>query len=560
MRALVLGLLAASCVRERIPVPAGTASFRVSLVAIDPYVWPPGCENTSARGSETCPRPFVEVAQPLHVRVRAVALDHHGDDMPDFNGAALVDVRPGRLVGVGPGGVVAQFVSGVAELEVALAHAYGEVRIWFEDCGSLGANGTFATGVSPVLYFAQPRIDQVNATADNTTSPMVPRPTNVCAISGDPRFGLGVDQDGEVTFVGYSFGGAVNAPPPAMGQFVDVGGCTAAAHGAGTCTRGPVIVTALDNEGFYVSDIHADAVTRGFNHVYAFNFSYPDDLEIGDVLVSLRGSPVEFAGSTQLSNPAWQRDGVGRGVALMPAPLVIEADLYAAALSTYGRNDSTQLDLERREGAVVCMDNLAPARELRNCDVNGSGGIERQGCLVSGSAPLPPRCEVAVGTAPAYPACDPTVREPYCFPLTEAELLGCGLTSYLPNNPAEYCCERNCYTDFACGEASSYVGFGQWVADVYGRYEVTATSSPPVKVAVVTRDALPSAADCQGGYEAGRCFDPFLFAAVQFAKPEAERVRLKVVGNLRHVVAGRPVWLIVTRSPADVEPGGVCVR
>ncbi|MBI3178851.1 MAG: hypothetical protein HYZ27_04280, partial [Deltaproteobacteria bacterium] len=518
MRRLVLTVLLASCVSERIPVPARAASFRVDLVSIDPYTWPPGCENTSLRGSEECPRPFVELSAPLNARVRATALDHHGEPMLEFAGTALVDVRPGRLVGVGPGGLVAQFSGGAAEMDVTVAHAYGQVRIWFEDCGSLGAPGSFATGVSPVLFFEQPRIDQLNATTDNTTSPMVPRPTNVCAITGDPRFGLGVDENGEVTFVGHSFGGAVNAPPPAMGQFVDVGGCTSLEHASGLCRRGPVIVTALDNEGFYISDIHPAAVTRGFNHVYAFNFSYPDDLEVGDVLVSLRGSPVEFAGSTQLSNPAWQRDGVRRGLKWMPAAHVIEADEYAAVLSTYGRNDSGVLTLERYEGAVVCMDNLAPAQRLVGCDVNASGGIERQGCLVDRNAPLPPRCEVAVGTAPAYPACDETVREPYCFPMSDADLTSCALTGFLPNNPAEYCCERNCYTDFSCNESSSYVGFGQWVAEVYGRYE-PANTDPPVKVAVVTRDALPPVTDCKDGFERGRCCDPFLFASVEFAKP-----------------------------------------
>ncbi|MEE8410679.1 MAG: hypothetical protein V3T05_13845 [Myxococcota bacterium] len=566
--AVAAALWLSACVVEKVPLPAGPGSFRVDVQLTDGWIRPPGCEQVPEVGSPTCLRPFSELTSPVSMRVRATVLDHHANEMPDWNGVALVDVRPGELIGGDPGGVLLRFAGGVAEVDIQIAHAFGKARVWVEDCGSAAEPGSFATGVGPAIYFDLPRLDQLNATTDNTTSPMTPRATNVCAITGDPRYGLGVDRDGEPAFVGYSFGKAVNAPPPAMGTFAKVVGCSRDEYDAlvatGGCERGPLVVTAIGNDGFYITDLrstgracteqtdcgsteYCDTVREvcmpGFNHLFAFTFNYPDNLEVGDVVVSMRGSPVEFSGSTQMSNPVFRRDGVRRGADLIPQPVKIEPGIYAGSLKTYGRNRSSNLDLEKLEGALVCFEGLAPAAELRNCDVNASGSTERQGCLVDFDAPLPPRCDVGIGTAPSPPLCNAESSRPYCMPMTADELAICNLKGYLPNNPAEYCCERICWEDLRCNEASSYIGFGQWVADVYGRYEPD--DSSPVKIAVITRDANPD-------------FDPLAFGAQQRSLPVAERQRVRIIGNLRHVLAARPVWVVTARGPADIEIGGSC--
>ncbi len=543
----LLVLVAAGCVSERFSVPPGLGSFSVEITNIDAWTAPPECVSLPLQTSPTCVRPFPELETPVNLRLRVTALDRRAQLMTDYAGTALVDVRPGRLVGVGPAGLLLQFAAGVSETDVTIAHAYGAARLWVEDCGSSGEGGSFATGISPPVYFDRPTLDQLNATTDNTTSPLTPRPSNVCAITGDPRYGLGANEEGELTFVGYSRGRTVNAPPPAMGNFVELVGCGRDEYdqtlSQGGCRRGPLVVTAIGNEGFYTTDLNGAAVARGFNHLYSFNFNYPDDLEVGDIVVSLRGSPVEFAGSTQLSNPVWRRDGVRRGQDLLPAPVTIDPATYLSTVRTYGRNRPEVLTLERLEGALVCMDNLAPASTLVACDVNQSGGIERQGCLVDMEAPLPPRCDVAMGSAPRPPHCRIEDRQPYCFPLTEEELLSCALQGYIPDNPGEYCCERNCYDDPACNEESSYLTYGQWVADVFGNYE--RQDAAPVKIAVISRDARPD-------------FDVLAFAAAERLKPAAERRKLRVIGNLRQVLAARPVWVIIARVPTDVEIDGSC--
>lgn len=548
--ALLGVVLGSGCVVREIKEAPGLGSFKVELLAIGAYPKQPGCENAPDRGTRACPRPFPSQGAPAVVRLRAQALDRKGKPLA-WNGLAQVDVRPGAVEGVGPAGMVLAFTDGIsAEIDVPIIHASGPTRIWIEDCGSPSQPGSFATGVSAELNFENPRIDQLQITHDNTTGPVEPRADNVCAIAGDPRYGLGVNEDGQVEFVGYSAGRSVNVPPPAIGTFLEIEGCTRAEYDAalaegGSCRRGPLVVTAIDNAGFFVTDIHPNSVKRGFNSIYLFNFNYPDNLEVGDIVVSLKGAPAEFAGTTQLRNPAWRRDGVGRGRDLLPAPIHLTEQLIDESIRTYGRNNNEALEIESLEGSVVCVDNIAPTSEPRNCDLNNSGRIEREGCLVS---VLPLRCEIGVELAPAPPTCDQASLRPFCLDLTETEVKACALEGYLPASPGEYCCERVCYNDYACTESSSYVAFGQWAGDVRGHYEQPPAGGDPLKIAFITRDADPD-------------FDPFAFGAAQRAKPAEERQHLRIVGTLVHVVAARPVWVVEARGPSDIavmEESGGC--
>ena len=527
-RFVLLGVILfffAGCFKEKISAREGPASFTVEILSSDDGGFSGDCASAAPYGTTACRMTFPEEDIPFALSIRATAIDQNGEFMSTFAGSAQVDIRPGRFNGVGPAGILLNFNAGIAETDLTLIHAYGETRVWVEDCGS---DNSYATGVSPALWFEAPRIDQINRTIDNTTSPLVPRSTNVCAITSDPRFGIGTDEEGETAFVGYSHGKTVNAPPPAMGTYLEITGCTKEEYNIGQCAKGPLIVTGITNEGFYVTDLHPDVAAGGFNHLYSFNFNYPADTVVGDLVTSLRGSPVEFTGSTQLSSPTWTVDRKGYSPELLPTPVTLSADTYRAAVKTYGRNRSEILDLEALEGAVVCMDNLAPSANIVNCDVNESGRIERQGNLFDN--------EVDFSESP----------------LTSEQVEACGLTNYVPNNPAEYCCERLCYNDqsfstpgtsLGCSEESAYILYGQWVADAYGRYEMT--DGEPVKMAIVTRNAQPD-------------FDPFTFAQEQLAKSAASRDTVKVVGNLRQVLAARPVWVIIASSPDDIEINGTC--
>ena len=551
-RALLISLLLPACVVRTVERPADVGSFRVEILSMDPFTRPAGCADVPDQGSADCPRPFASVGAPVRVRFRATALDHSGNSHP-WTGAAQVDVRPGRLASVGPGGSLLPFDVGESqEMEVLVVLAAGPARIWVEDCGSSASPGGFATGVSVPIYFERPRIDQLNATLDNSTGPLMPRADNVCAIAGDPRYGLGVDADGNVGFVGYSHGRRINAPPPPTGDRVEIVGCTRgeldqrSAVGE-ACAAGPLVVSGIDNTGFFVVDLHPASVARGFNSIFAATRTYPSDLELGDILTSLLGAPGELDGSTQMRDSSWHRDGVGRGSDILPPPTVLDPLLYSASLNartlppcegcSFGGNNRGALAIEALEGAVVCVDNVAPASNVVRCDADGTRTIERQGCSVVGA--MPPRCEIGVGSAPVPPACDDADQVSTCLPFTESEIEACALGSFAPADPVEYCCERVCYQQLDCIEESALTASGMWVGDLHGRYERTSGDSGPVKLAFVTRDVAPD-------------FDPVAFGRAQRNEAPQQRETLRIIGNLRHVLGARPVWVVVPRQPSDI--------
>ncbi len=550
--ALCFALALGACTTHIEP-PGGLGSFKVAVLDLDDFSRGGDCITAPKIGTAACPRPFPEVDAPVTVHLHITAVDRDGHWMQDFAGNALVDVRPGRLANVGPGGLYATFTGGVADVEVQLILTYGPTRVWIEQCTAGGEEGTYATGVSEPIIFDKPRLDQLNVTTNNRKSPMEPHATNTCAISGDPRYGIGFDEEGEAAFVGYSHGRSVDAPPPAIGTYVEVVGCSRAEYVAakaagGGCNKGPLVVTGIGNEGFYVTDLNDVAQARGFNHLYAFNFNYPDDLEVGDVVLSLRGTPVDFAGSTQIGNPSWTKDDGPKEPSLLPAPVKIDPAVYAnmltretCSLRSFGGNRETQLDLEKLEGALVCVDHIVLPAYFSNCDYNASGSIERDRCRLSCDEPLPPLCDEGVGVAPRPRACDEASMQPTCIPLTAEERDACYLPGFWPGNVQEYCCERICYQDFDCTEGSSFEGFGQWTGDITGTW--SSADAGPVRMGFITRDADPD-------------FKPTEEGAKLRKLPVAERKTVRIIGNLRHVLAARPVWVVVARSPADIDKSG----
>jgi len=548
---LALALLAGGCV-TRIDAKPGLGSFAVEVTALPPFYNASACVPPSELGSRECARPFSELGVPVAARLHLRALDRGGALARSYAGTAAVDVRPGMVTGVGPAGLVATFVNGEAELDLTFAQAFGATRIWIEDCGGAGAPGSFATGISAPIWFDMPRIDQIQITLDNTTSPLVPRATNICAIGGDPRWGLGVDR-GTTALIGYARGKIdPRAGPPPLGSYLEVEGCGRDEYAKGQgCARGPLVVTAVAADGFYVTDVHARAMVRGFNSIFVATTGYPGELVPGDVVTSLRGSPTDVAGMTELANAVWTRDdSSSAAVRLMPAPIRLDAKTYEGGLRVekcsgrqFGDNNASVLTTERLEGALVCMDRLAPASKdgLVVCDKNGAGAIERRACMMSCNDALPPLCsEGKTALAPLGEGCE---RVATCLALSADELATCSLTGVMPGNAPEYCCERACLNDPACTDANAFATDGHWAAEVFGAYELD--TYPAVKINVVSRDARPD-------------FDALQFGREQRALPKEQRQTLKVVGNLRHVLGARPVWVLMVRSPSDLEIGGTC--
>jgi hypothetical protein len=242
---------------------------------------------------------------------------------------------------------------------------------------------------------------------------------------------------------------------------------------------------------------------------------------------------------------------------------------YKQVVDQYGRNQkdtAPALAMEAWEGAVVCVDSLAPGSTLSNCDNNSSGAVERSGCFIcNGTDPecfpqaqVPPLCESGQPkvNAPVPPYCRSDELTPTCLEISASALDACHLggtsggtsvSFFMPGSISEYCCERACSLDRECVELNAYTQYGQWVADLRGSYEPwsTAAYKDVRKIAVLTRDARPD-------------FDALKFAQDQKEQPLAERKTLRVIGNLRQVVASRPSWLVVARTRDDIKSGVTC--
>lgn len=76
-----------------------------------------------------------------------------------------------------------------------------------------------------------------------------------------------------------------------------------------------LVVTAIARDGFYVTDVDATE----WASIFAYTFSAPAGLSVGDKLANVSGRVSEFLGFTELNNPAWEVVGN----LPLPAPAVV---------------------------------------------------------------------------------------------------------------------------------------------------------------------------------------------------------------------------------------------
>lgn len=548
-------LLLTGCVTHHILLRQGTQSFAVTVDV-----------DSAGSGSRDRPLRYATADHPLVFSLHAKAMSWRGVLDPTFTGTVFLDAHPGT---VSP--LEFNIVDGSGDVTVSVSNAFGETHVWVEDCGVKGqalrndcsdadrANwvdgciplfqaGTLATGITPAFFFGNPSIAQVQATPDNTTSPLIPLEGDRCASLSDPRFvdvsALSISQRASLAPGEFApkAGQLVNMAP----RCVTFGEDSHCGTGQLSCCEanglpcsvnadcGQMIVQSITNEGFYVTDVVEPpggvGVESGFRSMYVFNFAYPDGLRVGDALLSLQGSPSEFSGDTQLGNPQWQRDLAGPYPNALPAPAVIAPATYSSNVSASGGNVATALDLERLESGIVCMDGLIVPGELRSCDVNMDGKVNRAGhlCLLKQAGGPFISCRDAVASNPAI---DCTV---------DCGTSSCpqGQSLFVADSADERCCESECYGDTNCTEASSYHQYQQWAAQV-------SASATPLKVGI-NSSSVPG-------------FDPVGFVA-SYASKQQSPPSVAVTGNLIQVLASRPVWLIQPRGADDFVIGGTCSK
>lgn len=477
---------------------------------------------SSPLGTRESPLPFPS-AEPARVELTLEALDEQGALLADFNGAARITVVPGEVDATQRR---VRFVDGRATTTAEFRFSYGETRIWVEDSGEdlatdcangldddldgvsdaadpdcqqpegrlASARATLAVGLSPSMFFAEPRIHDVQSSPRCTTD------------------------------------------SPLGGQNVTID--------QGQSAR--LVVTGTTQSGLYVTDLSGPA--SGYNAVFLFTFSNPGGVKPGDRLCSIAGNVAEFIGNSQLNFPSFVNGDPTRGIAGEAQGVVPcrpnEPDLAGAdavppphvltASDVTGENASPPADFYRVCGpgdtVIPGLDDptdCAAARAALPADVRRSSPID---CARDNFAMEPWEHSlvafenVTLGTR--FEDCDTN---------------GDGFIARDPGN-AEGLCEEACTADPLCTVDVSLEKFGQFAAGV------DCTPAPT---------ASPDAAPTSGFVCAAKIFistrDTLGKSGYDILQHKGERLA-RIVGHLRQTQPGAGVdtiWIVEPRAIED---------
>ena len=522
----LLGVAAGPCV-EKNKLAHRFSGFAVTITKVE----------GAASGTGTLTDPYVYPESSVTLVFDAVALDERKEVMEDFEREVALQVTPGELQN--PTQKV-QFVQGkVEQARVPVRKLFGQVALWLEDTrwekaedavldgvaqSKPDETSTFIAGTSNVLYFKNPTLRQ---------------------IQWDPQLEpSGLNDTASLSKVYAEINTRINDP---QGFWQD--------------GHGQLVVTGVFNEGFFATDL-AD-LGKGYEHLYLYNYSYPDELEVGDRLDRLVGSLQEFSGCTQASFPAWTRatdeamDPLPFRIAdldvLLP-PTVITTQMCQsndteATLHLCGYSKKNW-ELERLESARVRIENVRAPDVYLNCDFNTDRSI-------TSSYPAPDEettCAAAclkhdgktVITVRNWVASEETLQKiavQTCTAGTQCPSGQCG--GYSDDDPGKGVCRVQCPwesvvaggrlgclqvkigPDHICAEHATLQQYGQWV--------VALDRGQGPLINVITREALVA-------------YDP--------SAPEHLGIDIPFFqGNLRQVRAARPRWmLLVGTLPGDVPP------
>ncbi|MDP8222637.1 MAG: hypothetical protein P9L99_04700 [Candidatus Lernaella stagnicola] len=227
---LILTLALAACVTE-FDSDGGLSSFAIRIA--DGEIGSPGS-----------PQAFPD--EPLRYVLQIRALDENGDFLSTYAGKLAFRVEPVGHFAAGQQSRV-EIENGTADaVELYVEACHGDVTIWVEDAGGLDQSGTYAAGATPMLYFEDPTLTQVQRT-DNFESS-----------------GL-------------------------FGDFVEV-----------RVADRNVVVTNVRRDGFYCQDLDEPGGSWAGMFVYTHN---RPEVETGMRLTALRGQVDEYFGFTELGFP-----------------------------------------------------------------------------------------------------------------------------------------------------------------------------------------------------------------------------------------------------------------
>ncbi len=311
--------------------------------------------------------------------IQAVSPD--GKTPEPFTGYVGLKVEPGTIVGVTggppdkPSDITNIWVAdGKASGVVDVIAAYGPARLWVEDLGyvpaPLGKTPACANGVD----------DNGNGLVDFPSDPGCYRADDDTEDGGSYAAGASDPvQYALPTIAGVRGPGGAVTPWPNESVGVATGPTPAIPHPP----YGPLIVTHVASNGFFITDMNPTQVTNRTNSLYAFNFSTPPNMAICDVITSLSGTASQFYGFTQLAFPTWTNYHVATSACQVPDPFEIQSPLVTGNKTVIAENlypyEAALVRIEGYQIAKFIGPGLAVGNHFgpgfSNCDYNGDGLI-----------------------------------------------------------------------------------------------------------------------------------------------------------------------------------------
>ena len=334
------------------------------------------------RGGRDAPLPFSTGGVPFTVRVEVFSRTNA--PVSNFNGWVALSVSPGLISvrGADTLGNYVRLTNGVADnVEVTVSRGYGEARIWAEESGYV-----------PVSPTRSPDAPACADGLDNDGDGFVDYPADLgCAAANDDTERAGSYAVGASEPIYFDTPQIADvqgrgALSPLVDERVTVRGRLNSAAPDATDPRHRIVVTQINNSGFFVTDID-DQSCMGrpcYNSIYSFNFRAPDGMRPCDLLTTLTGSVAEFVNTTQFSQPGYQV-----GLAWRPNDAVAGECLIPDAVVIDGATLADEPAMERLESSLVRVRDVSlptvmgpglapngiPMPGATNCDRNNDGRI-----------------------------------------------------------------------------------------------------------------------------------------------------------------------------------------
>lgn len=360
---------------------------------------------------------------------------------------------------------------------------------------------TLATGLSTVIHFEEPTLAKVQIPDgfDNRSSPLVGQ---FLTVGKDPEGGGELLQScaADAARDGKKVQMVVTGTDPGGFFVTDLSACRQVEQITDPATGGTVVRVpepkeeclaggrcAISGKSCAGSEDCLGYLPGTYGSMFIYNYSFPEGLDVGDLLLTLSGSVQEFTSTTQLTFPAWTAERV-RALPMdqwdkwLKQVKPVELNLRHCGLDntitpfltdTMCGHNRRNLKLESLESALVVARRLRFPQRFASCDRDGDSSVP----FFCESKLLSTGCQDQAGKPLACAApngfCNPTTNT---CQAAEWDWRDCSFGENPPGEveTEETVCHRDCATGrgphqgVLCSERATFVTYGQFVAEMAG--------------------------------------------------------------------------------------------